>query len=211
MKQLWKRYADRIDAATLRERALIFAAAALLLIALIDAALIEPQLARQKRLTQEIARQATPDEANRKRLEELKTKVAAVEAKLSEEQHRFVPPEQIGALLEQMLSGNRKLQLVDMRTLPVAVVSGGGPEKPGAPKAAGKPAPGVQEGQIYRHGVELTVTGGYLDLLAYLKDLEKLPNQMYWGGLELKVSAYPEVMLKLSVYTLSLKAAWLVV
>ena len=55
------------------------------------------------------------------------------------------------------------------------------------------------------------MTGSYLDLLAYLKDLEKLPNQMYWGKLDLTVAAYPQVTLKLSVYTLSLDPAWLVV
>jgi len=229
MKQLWKRYADKVDAASLRERVLIFGAAALLVIALIDSALIEPQLARQKRLSQEIARrqsemqalqaqvgklalarQANPDEAARKRLEALKAEVAGVESKLAEEQRRFAPPEQIGGLLEEMLSRNRKLQLVDMRTLPVAVVGGSAPQTPAAQKAA-KPATVAQEGQIYRHGVEITVTGGYLDLLAYLKDLENLPSQMYWGKLDLSVAAYPQVTLKLSVYTLSLKAAWLVV
>ena len=53
--------------------------------------------------------------------------------------------------------------------------------------------------------------GTYLELLAYLRDLEKLPNQMYWGRLELGVGAYPQVTPKLSVYTLSLDLAWLVV
>jgi len=55
------------------------------------------------------------------------------------------------------------------------------------------------------------VSGSYLDLLAYLKDLEKLPNQLYWGKLDLNAAAYPQVTLKLSVYTLSLNLAWLVV
>ena len=76
------------------------------------------------------------------------------------------------------------------------------PQKPAAPAGGG---------QIYRHGVEITVSGSYLDLLAYLKDLEKLPSQLYWGRLELSALAYPQVTLKLSVYTLSLNLAWLVV
>ena len=74
-----------------------------------------------------------------------------------------------------------------------------------------KPAAPTGSGQIYRHGVEIAVSGSYLDLLAYLKDLEKLPNQLYWGKLELSAAAYPQVTLKLSVYTLSLNLAWLVV
>jgi MSHA biogenesis protein MshJ len=229
MKRLWKQYIDRIDAATARERVMIFAAAVVVIVALLNALLIEPELAKQRRLARDIAqrqteikelqaqleamasaRRADPDQAERRRLEDMKKRLTETEAKVIEEQRKFAPPEQIGAMLEEMLSRNRKLSLVDMRTLPVATL-GTGSAKPGAEKpAAEKPAaakPG--QGVIYRHGVEITVTGSYLDLLAYLKDLEKLPNQVYWGKLDLSVATYPNVTLKLSVHTLSLDPAWL--
>ena len=238
MKRLWQRYVERMDAATLRERIMIFSAAAVLMVALLNALLIEPQLFLQRKLSRDInqrqaeikslqnelqkvalARQRDPDRENRDKLEALKRQVMEVESKLASEQRKFAPPEQVGALLEEMLSRNRRLQLVDMRTLPVATVSKGVAEagKPAAQKpAAQKPAvatAGVPPGggQIYRHGVEITVSGKYLDLLQYLKDLEKLPSQMYWGKLELSVAKHPQVTLKLSVYTLSLDLAWLVV
>ena len=217
-----------MEAASLRERALIFAAAATVLIALLNAALVEPEFVKQRRLSREvaqrqddirtmqeqlqkltIARQADPDQVNRRQLETLRRRITEVDAKLSEEQRKFAPPERIGALLEEMLSRNRRLQLVDLRTLPaVALGRAGEAEKAAAKPAADKPA---ASGPIYRHGVEITVAGTYLDLLAYLRDLEKLPNQMYWGKLDLGVAAYPQVTLKLSVYTLSLDLAWLVV
>ena len=231
MKRLWKQYADRIDAATLRERVMMFAAAVVVLIALLNALLIEPELVKQRRLSREVAqrqaeikalqaqletlarmRNAGPDQADRRRLEDVLKRTVELEARLTEEQRKFAPPEQISAMLEQMLSRNRRLTLVDMRTLPAVAL--GGPEKPaaqnpGAEKsAAPKPAP-VGAGLIYRHGVELTVSGAYLDLLAYLKDLEKLPNQLYWGRLDLSVAKHPQVTLKLSVYTLSLDPAWM--
>ena len=231
MKQLWKQYSDRIDAATLRERAMVFAAAVVILVLLMNSLLIEPQLARQKQLGREIAqrqqsiqtlqqqlakmaseRRANPDEADRVRLTDTRKRLAEVDAKLVEEQRKFAPPEQIGPILEEMLSRNRKLKLVDMRTLPVAPLETGA-DKPaaGAKPTEAKPpvAKPAGQGQVYRHGVELTVTGTYLDLLAYLKALEKLPNQMYWGKLDLSVAAHPQVTLKLSVYTLSLDPAWM--
>lgn len=230
MKRLWTQYAERIDAATLRERVMMFAAAVVVVVALLNALLIEPELTKQRRLSREVAqrqaeiktlqlqletlaraRNAGPDEADRRRLEEVQRRTAELDARLMEEQRKFAPPEQIGAMLEQMLSRNRKLTLVDMRTLPAVALGGEKPaaEKPGAQKpAAAKPVtPGA--GLIYRHGVELTVSGGYLDLLAYLKDLEKLSNQLYWGKLDLSVEKYPLVTLKLSVYTLSLDPAWM--
>jgi MSHA biogenesis protein MshJ len=233
VKRLWKQYADRVDAATLRERVMMFAAAVVVIVALLNAVLIEPELAKQRRLSREAAqrqteikalqaqletlaraRSADPDQADRRRLEDARRRIAEVEAKLLQEQRKFAPPEQIGAILEQMLSRNRKLALVDLRTLPVAAL-GAGAEKPAAGNpAADKSAAAAKllasgQGLIYRHGVEITVVGAYLDLLAYLKDLEKLPNQMYWGRLDLSVDKPPQVRLKLSVYTLSLDPTWL--
>jgi len=227
MKRIWKPYAAKMEAASLRERVMIFAGAAVVLIALLNALLIEPELAKQRRLSAEVAqrqgdigkmqeqlqkmalaRQANPDQANRRQLDSLRHQIAEAEAKLTEEQRKFAPPERIGALLEEMLSRNRRLRLVDMRTLPAAALgSGGAAQKPAAPSPA---APNAGS-PIYRHGVEITLSGTYLDLLAYLRDLEKLPNQMYWGKLDLSVAAHPQVTLKLSVYTLSLDLAWLIV
>lgn len=231
MKRFWKQYVDRIDAATVRERAMIFAAAVVVIVALLNALLIEPEFAKQRRLSREItqrqteiktlqgqleamlgARRADPDQADRRRLEELTKRLSEVEASLAQEQRKFAPPEQIRSILEEMLSRNRKLALVDMRTLPVATLgadAGKPADKPAPEKPAAAPKPAAGPGQIYRHGVELTVTGSYLDLLAYLKDLEKLPSQMYWGRLDLSVAAHPKVTLKLSVYTLSLDPTWL--
>lgn len=235
MKRLWQLYSAKVDAFSLRERVLIFAGAAVVLIALLNAALIEPEFLKQRRLSREVSqrqgeirvmqeqlqkmamvRQADPDQAVRRQLEALRAKATELDKRLAEEQRKFAPPDRIGALLEEMLSRNRRLQLVDMRTLPVASLGRAGEgEKPPAKPAADKPAapgtPSPASGPIYRHGVEITVTGNYLDLLAYLRELEKLPNQMYWGRLDLAVAAYPQVTLKLSVYTLSLDLAWLIV
>jgi MSHA biogenesis protein MshJ len=239
IKRLWQQYAAKVDAATLRERVMIFAGAAVVLIALLNALLIEPEFIKQRKLAREVAqrqgevrlmqeqlqkmalaRQADPDQAARRQLETLRRQVAEIDARLAEEQRKFAPPERIGALLEEMLSRNRKLQLVDLRTLPVAALARSGEadkarEKPAAEKpaggASGASGTSAARGPIYRHGVEITVTGSYLDLLAYLRELEKLPNQMYWGKLDLNVAVYPQVTLKLSVYTLSLDLAWLIV
>ena len=68
-----------------------------------------------------------------------------------------------------------------------------------------------EEAQIYKHGVEITVQGTYLDLLAYLAELERLPWRMYWGNLDLKVDEYPQSTLVLTLYTLSLDKAWLAI
>jgi len=81
---------------------------------------------------------------------------------------------------------------------------------PVAPLAIAPATPGVNPG-LFRHGIELTVSGSYADLYEYLKVLEHLPTQLYWGNAELAVAEYPSVTLKLTLYTVSFDRAWLIV
>lgn len=227
MKLYWKQWADRIDDMTLRERVMIFAMAALAAVALIDAVSLGPLQGKQKRLSQQVvqeqgqiktiqaqfqtllqSRSEDPNTANRARLESLKKQLAELDVILQGKQDRLVAPEKIAGLLEEILTRNRRLQLVFLRTLPAAPLI----EKPdagaGKPVAAGA-APVSAEKQVFKHGVEITVKGGYLDLLGYLSELEKLPWQMYWGKASLHAEEYPAVVLTLTVYTLSLDKTWL--
>ena len=216
MRALIKRTAERIDAATLRERALIFAAAALLLVLVVNAALIDPLRTRQKRLAAENAQfqeemrtvqgelrrlaqrepgEVDPDGAARQRASALRAEIAALNARISEEQRRFTPPDRMRGLLDEMLERNKRLQLVELKTLSASPISEG-------------LAPGSR---VFRHGVELTISGSYADLYEYLSALERLPTRIYWGRAELSAAEYPATTLKLTVYTVSFDKAWLIV
>jgi MSHA biogenesis protein MshJ len=205
----------QIDAMSLRERALVFGAGALVLVALAKIALIDPELVRQRntsRVTQQnriemravqtqiqtlvSERNADPNAALRARVAALKKQIALNDAEIDAEQRRFTPPERMRNILEEMVLGQRGLRLLELKTIPAAEVT-----------AAAGPMPR----KVYRHGVELTVEGSYRDLHAYLNALEDLPTQLYWGGAELVAGPYPESSLKLIVYTLSVDQAWMVV
>ncbi len=75
-------------------------------------------------------------------------------------------------------------------------------------KAEAKPVE-EEKGPIFRHGVAVEVEGSYLDLLAYLVALEKLPQRVYWGNLQLNVHRYPKAIMSVEIYTLSLDKKWL--
>jgi MSHA biogenesis protein MshJ len=62
---------------------------------------------------------------------------------------------------------------------------------------------------VYRHGVQLTIEGGYHDLLQYLVAMEKLPWRVVWGEADLRVDEYPKIVLTLTLYTLSLEKVWM--
>lgn len=214
MNAALKRYVERIDSASLRERALLFAAAALILLFVANAVLLKPLRDTQRRLGAELAqregelrtvqaelqrlartRAADPDARNRARVAELRTELAALDAKIAAEQRRFTSPQRMRAVLEEMLGRSQRLRLLDLKTLAITDLSSRG--------QAGR--------RVFRHGVELTLSGGYLDLHAYLKALEGLSTQLYWGRADLSVTEYPVATLKLTVYTLSFDQAWLVV
>lgn len=210
-----QRLAERVDALTLRQRVMIFFALALVLVFVVNALLLQPLRARERRIAADMAQQqvemsalqgqvhrlvegnaADPDAANRRRRSALQEELRQLNARIVEEQRRFTPPERMRSVLEELLERNRGLALVDLKTLPAIAVAG---QRPGV------------GGGMYRHAIELTVRGSYGELYEYLRGLEKLPHQLYWTRAELTVDAHPVLVLKLTVHTLSFDRAWLVV
>jgi len=235
LKARWQSLAERVDAMSLRERALIFLAVAMVLIVLVNTLLIDPLLTRHKKLQQQIAQtqektsamqrqiqslvnswNVDPDVALRARLAQLREQSERTGKTLEDIQSGLVPPQRIPVLLEDILKHNRSLRLVALKTLPVTVL--GEPDTAAAGKTPGeadKPAqaqkPASPESLVYKHGVEITLEGSYLDLLRYLTEMESLPWHMFWGKADLDVEKYPNVTLTLRLYTLSLDKAWLAI
>ena len=227
LKERIEKIATKVDSLSLRERALIFAAAAFLVASLIDSLFLTPLLDKQKRLFTQVVQQqekmkeiqaqissllqAKQEDANspqRERIRALRQQIADGDAYLKERRDKLVPPEKMAELLEQVLKKNDRLQLVALNTLPVSLMI-----EPSADAAAEQSAAALQasvvEKQIYKHGVQIKVRGSYADLLQYLTMLEKLPTQMIWGEAKMEVEQHPAVELTLTLYTLSLDKTWL--
>ncbi len=225
MKHYWKLACTKIDDMSLRERAMMFAAAAFVLISVINVSMLDPLLARQKTKSAMVVQQqekmkelqATMQSLQQSKRDDehspLRARIALLKAQLQEHdsylqsrRDRLVEPADMPALLEQVLHNNDKLQLVELKTLPVGLLI----EKPAG--AAGPLAANDKSvQQIYKHGVQITVRGNYLELLRYLAALEKLPAQMFWGAVNLTVEKHPDAVMTLTVYTLSMDETWLTV
>ncbi|MEO8343740.1 MAG: agglutinin biogenesis protein [Gallionella sp.] len=226
MKRYWERVRTAIDDMSLRERAMIFVAAAFVVISLMEVLLLDPLLARQKILSTQVVQQqekmkelqaqmqnllqAKRDDEHsplRDRLAQLKQQLQQQDSYLQSRRDRLIAPDKMADLLRQVLHKNDRLQLVELQTLPVSLLI----EKPQTGTATEEQKqPGAQK-QIFKHGVRITVRGGYLDLLRYVTALEKMPAQMFWGEASLSVEKYPEAVFTLTVYTLSLDKTWLAV
>ena len=57
IKQQWAQISSRIDAMSLRERAMIFSAVAFLLVTLVNMFLLDPMLSKQKNLSSQVVQQ----------------------------------------------------------------------------------------------------------------------------------------------------------
>ena len=231
MKAYWLKLAARIDVLTLRQRIGIFSACTAVVLYLVYMVALDPLLHEQARLRAQIGQQRAamagvdtditvlvdafardPDTASRQRLEAARTETRTLGASLAAMQRGLVAPEQMVPLLQTILRANGKLQLVGVTTLPVTSIGGAAPAPAGAPVPAPAPAaaaPVTPAAMLYRHGVQVTVRGSYLDMVDYMAALEALPTQLFWGQADFTVEAYPRAHMTLTLYTLSLDNKWL--
>ncbi|HYD78404.1 MAG TPA: MSHA biogenesis protein MshJ [Paucimonas sp.] len=171
MKQYWQRLATRIDALTLRERAVVFAMVALILITLINALLLDPLFAKTKLLSDEIKehqaktfdiqqkihaavkRQTSdPDAESKLQLQKLEQQAHQMQASLQEVQKGLVSPDKMSGLLESILRRHGNLRLVSLKTLPPAnlmdskeTTNNNAAEKTAAPAGKETDAPGSKD------------------------------------------------------------------
>lgn len=230
MKSWWTKIESRIDALGLRERAMAFAVAALILVSLFSVLVIDPLSAREKKLSQQIrqdqqqiaalqaeiqarvnAHRIDPDAANRTRLQQLQRESGEIRDRLKGMQKGLVAPEKMTALLEDLLKRDRNLQLRSLKTLPVSVISAATAETQAPGKNGPKDNPEPQEVKeaVYKHSVQIVVRGGYLDLMRYLTEIEELPWQVFWEKASLDAREHPGATLTLTLFTLSLEKKWL--
>lgn len=230
MKQQWEKISAKLNAMSMRERTLIFATVAILMLSLVNILLLEPLLVRQNSLRSQLSQQQqqmnevqsqiaalvqenspSANTPQRNQLNQIRQEIAEGNAYLKSNREKLVQPEKMAEHLRQLLTKNSRLQLVSLQTLPVTPLieqmNAKGAEQ--ARVAQTTVSLAALDKQVFKHGVQLTLRGNYLDLLQYLNALEKLPQQMFWARAQLNVVQYPAAELTLILYTLSMDKTWL--
>ena len=229
MREQWQKLSERFGALKPRERILVLVGVVVGTALVFDSLAFQPAEARKKLLDRQIVevrenikraaelmktKQPVGDSVAVKRTyrDALRGRLAEVSQNLTGLQDGLVPPERMARLLEGVLSETHGLQLLSLRALPPTRLGTGGGD--GVPPAKGKTAkagPEKTERRIYKHSFEITLQGGYSDLYDYLSRLEKLPWKIFWSRLSLQTERYPTLRVTLTVQTLSLTEAWLIV
>jgi MSHA biogenesis protein MshJ len=196
----------------LRERYMVLFASSLLLIWFGLLYLLEPawQQLQQMRLeqqqlqtaTSQLQRQLSEVEAALQldpnaQLNQQLADASAAEQQLSQQirqvSGRYIAPEQMGALLQDVLAKQPQVQLIRLENLPAQVL-----QLPGAEPSSTTPTT-----QLYRHRTIFVFSGRYQALQQLLQQLEQLPWQLHWQQLQYQVTAHPLAELHLELETVS--------
>lgn len=137
MKEQWSRFAGWVDARTLRERSMIFAAFVALLVMAVNALVLsrfvdaEARLQKQMKadrvsteaLQKEIGRfagsvQEDPNTRGKRRVEELAAQLSGLDSEVKNIEKGLVQPKQILPLLDRIVRQQAGLELVSITKLP---------------------------------------------------------------------------------------------
>lgn len=209
----------QIDALTLRERALLLGGVFMVMFLFWDWMLmsditrqskavnahISQVQERMTQLSETIAaaartRGGDPNTLLQDELQRLRSDIAVLDEKLGERNSAIISPAEMAKVLENVLEKHGRLRMIAVRSLErttlfeAATGLEGGSELPG---------------NVYRQGLELEVEGRYLDVLAYLRELEGLSSQFFWERLVLESKDYPINRVRIVVYSLNLEEGWL--
>jgi MSHA biogenesis protein MshJ len=225
-------YAERIDALTLRERGFLMTGVLAVTYFLWSGFLMQPmdQRHRDLRVTQErvaaelaavnaqtkaaldLARN-DPNETYRRELESLKAELAQLNRELAGTTDHLVPPDRMAGVLERVLQQAAGLQLLEMTSLGSSPLVPAGKSDARTAAEQETKADAAQEPAavrtVYRHGVTLRLQGGFFEVNGFLRKLEALEWKFFWDAIEYRVLDYPDAMVELTLFTISLEPTWI--
>ena len=220
MRDRWRKLLERFSALSLRERWLIVIALVAVAYQAADLLILERQFGEIERLNNQVAQdnaaivrlnselnmlsQRALDDPNKRlrgQIEGSRSEVQRLQARLHEAAEELISPQDMARLLEQMLVQQEQLTMLRLQTLEVVPLLN---RQGGESDVVGK----VQAG-LHRHGFSLEFSGGYLATLDYLETLERLPWRFFWDSVDYEVVEYPQSIVRLKLYTLSLSEDWI--
>jgi MSHA biogenesis protein MshJ len=211
----------RIDALSLRERVLVFLAAAGVTLSLVFVGLIEPALKQQEQLLQNATalqqevftlheQLASDKKLNQDGLDSalgrLQAEARAIEQQLQARESGLITPDKMIPVLRVLLAAHPGLSLLELETEAAQpVLEATAATSATTTDAASAPVPGRS---FYKHTVTLRLQGSYAELVAYVARLESQPWTVQWESVRLDANQHPRLELTLKLNTLSREPTW---
>ena len=159
---------------------------------------IEKQLKNNKELIELMEFQLTtnPNQLSMEKRNRLSEENELKNQELKNQSSTLLGPAEMTLLLEEVLKSSKALTLLEVNSIAPQVLIDLGNSKEKTENL-------LPQIKVYSHGVQLTLSGGYFDLLEYLQKLEALPQRFFWRRFDYQVDQYPKARVKIEIYTLS--------
>ncbi|MFC4258407.1 type II secretion system protein GspM [Marinobacter lacisalsi] len=216
----WNRVSAWYDERPVRERGLILATVAVLVLLAGWQFWIEPALVTAERHEAELAdvrseqaqllatqadleRQLSQDPSAqlRQTLEARERRLDRIDQQITETTGQLIPPRDMVVMLQDMLATEKGLSLEAVQLLAPRPIYA---QEPSETQDDAEP-----EALLYAHEVDIVVAGGYLETMKYLERLEAMDERLGWVMVEYEAAEWPEGSARIRVRTLSLEPAWL--
>ncbi|GGA96092.1 type II secretion system protein GspM [Agarivorans gilvus] len=209
MTEHWHRWQAIYAELSLRERVLILLTGVVLIVLPSYYFMLEPSMQQQQQAERELAQakislaeteqlielsklklRQDPNQTIAIKLSQLQSNLSQLDSELAAQNAGLISVEQMAGVLERLLEKSDGLQLLAMESLaPQAVLS--------------VEEQGTESLNFYRHGIRLSLSGGYFSLLDYLQKVEALPQRFLWKLMDYQVLEYPATEITIEIYTLS--------
>lgn len=180
------RFGRRIDALSLRERAIMAVSLAAALAAAVDFTVLTPQWAAQRAAVQRLRSQGaelaplraqiagkgeSPAVALQRQVAERQSELAALDARIAERLAGHADAARLPDLLERVLRRHDRLTLMKLETLPQG-----------------------DDATAHRRSVELKIAGRFADLAAYTAEIERQLPGLQWSTFAIEGQAEPPLL-----------------
>ena len=228
---LLKEWGEKIDDLSLRERGAVFFCTLVVIYFLWDLFLMQPLQIAEKRTNSQLQqkqaeqfalnaellqlnvnKQSDPNKADKEKLQVLKRQLAETEVEVEESTQHLISPKQMAVMLEAVLLKVKGLELLEIKGLgstPIVEVKAPVEGQKNTEEVKTEIGPASVVKNAYKHGLRIVFQGDYMSTLEYIQELEGLGWGFFWESLDLEVKEYPDSIVSITVYTLSLNKNWI--
>lgn len=207
----------RVDALSLRERAIIFIAVAAILFMIWNALLMTPLDQQQRDMLKQLQairaeitalddqalaimaeHNVDPNRAEREQLSKLDEALQQSSEQINQMIKGLIEPKQMAQIVESVLKQQHGLNFIHLENLGSESLLDVKDDK-GNSSAQG----------IFKHTMRIELQGSYTQTIEYLRALETLPWQFRWDEVKITMRDYPRADIVITVHTISLTEGWI--
>ncbi|WP_448245377.1 hypothetical protein [Thalassotalea agariperforans] len=225
MKQQWQQLSDKFLKLSSREMLLIFISGLVLFFMVPFTLMVEGNLINTKENTRKIAKLTQsnkdltqnineltkaltldPNQVIKEQIANLEQRLTKVDEQLLTLTEELINPIEMRQALIQLLKLQQGVSLLSFKVLPAKPLLFTAQKEPNSDINGVNSATAETEqfaSGLYRHGIQIKLSGKYFQLRDYLQQLEDLPWKFFWHDFNYQLIEYPKSELNIEIYSLS--------